>query len=83
MLYVSGIIIIVKNAGTATSNLSQAILPSGATISAPTIIKAGAVTFVVTTDRSGEKTSPAKENARHNSREAGARPAATPELDST
>lgn len=55
MLYVNGIMIMVRKAGTATSNLSQAILPSGATISAPTMISAGAVTFDVTTDRSGEK----------------------------
>lgn len=84
MLYVNGIMIMVRKAGTATSNLSQAILPSGATINAPTIISAGAVTFDVTTDRSGEKNVASKKRipvtiAANPDRA----PAATPELDST
>ena len=55
MLYVKGIAITVKNAGKAISNLSHSISLSDCAIKAPTIINAGAVTCVVTTDKSGEK----------------------------
>ena len=63
MLYVNGIMITVKNAGTATSNSFQLISPKFDTIRAPTVIKAGAVTAGVTTANNGEKNSATKKNA--------------------
>src|SRR5690625_6777186 len=45
----------VKNAGTAISNLSHSIFFSEADIKTPTIINAGAVTSEVTTLSNGEK----------------------------
>ena len=60
MLYVRGIAIIVKNAGTAISNLVHSILPSVDTISTPTIINAGAVTSEVMTNNNGEKNKASK-----------------------
>jgi len=62
ILYVSGMEIIVKNAGTAISNFFQSISPKDETIKIPTIIKAGAVTAAVTTLSNGEKNSASKKN---------------------
>ena len=47
--------IIVKNAGTATSNFVQSIFPSDYTINTPKIIIAGAVTAYFTTWNKGNK----------------------------
>ena len=47
--------IIVKNAGTATSNFDQSIFPIDDTINTPTMISAGAVTADVTTCNKGKK----------------------------
>jgi hypothetical protein len=55
ILYDNGMAIIVKKAGTAISNFAQSIFPKDETISTPTMIKAGAVTAVVTTDNNGKK----------------------------
>ena len=52
---VNGIINIVKNAGTATSNFFQSISPNADTINTPTTINAGAVTALVITPSTGEK----------------------------
>lgn len=45
----------VKKAGTAISNRVQSIFPNEETINTPTIIKAGAVTADVITDKTGKK----------------------------
>ena len=55
MLYVKGIPTIVKKAGIAISNLPQSISRSDEAMSTPTTIKAGAVTWLVTTVNNGEK----------------------------
>ena len=60
MLYESGIVINVKNAGIATSSFFQSISPIEDTINTPTIINAGAVTGAVTTLNNGEKNSDSK-----------------------
>lgn len=84
MLYVSGIAIIVKNAGTAISNLVQSILLRFATISTPTMIKAGAVTCEVITLSTGEKNSDSKNKTPVTiAAKPLLAPAATPALDST
>lgn len=55
ILYDSGIMIIIKKAGTASSKRAHSILPNEETIRTPTIINAGAVTAEVTTDSTGKK----------------------------
>src|SRR5699024_10609112 len=62
ILYVSGIINTVRNAGTATSNLPQLIFDKLDAIKIPTIISAGAVTSDVNVTISGEKNIAAKNN---------------------
>lgn len=83
MLYVKGMAIIVRKAGTATSNFVHSIFPNEATINAPTMINAGAVTAAVTTDNNGKKNSDRINNAAVTS-EANPvlAPAATPADDS-
>ena len=63
MLYERGIVIIVKNAGTAISNFFQSIFPNEDTINTPTIINAGAVTADVTTCNNGKKKSDKRKHA--------------------
>ena len=53
ILLVNGIMMIVKNAGTATSILFHSIFLREPHINTPTIINAGAVTADVTTDNKG------------------------------
>src|SRR5699024_6787872 len=55
ILYVNGMAAIVKNAGTAISNLSHSISFKEEDIKTPTIINAGAVTSDVITLNNGEK----------------------------
>src|SRR6478609_7448331 len=84
MLYERGIIIIVKNAGTAISNFVQSIFPIDDTINTPTMISAGAVTADVTTSNKGKKKRDKRKHAAVTS-EANPvlAPAATPADDST
>ena len=83
ILYVNGIAIIVKNAGTAISNRFHSILFKDETINTPTIIKAGAVTAEVITDNTGEKNKASKNNTPVTIAANPVRaPAATPALDS-
>lgn len=62
ILYESGIVIIVRNEGTAISKRDHSILPRDETMSTPTMINAGAVTGAVTTDRTGKKNSASRKN---------------------
>src|SRR5699024_7912286 len=59
----NGIMIIVKNAGIATSILSHSISFKLDTINTPTIINAGAVTDDVTIANNGEKNNARKKNS--------------------
>lgn len=81
---VKGIMIIVRKAGTANSKRFQSICPNEDTIKTPTIISAGAVTALVTTDNTGEKNNASKNKIPVTIEAKPVRaPAATPEDDST
>ena len=83
ILYVNGIDMIVRNAGTAISNRFHSILFNDETISTPTIINAGAVTAEVITDNTGEKNSASKNRIPvTTAANPVLAPAATPALDS-
>ena len=74
----------VKNAGTAISNLSHSINLKEEAIMTPTIISAGAVTAEVTTDKIGKKNNAKMKHAAvTNEAKPVFAPAATPALDST
>src|SRR5699024_1508237 len=62
MLYVSGIEMMIKKAGTAISNRSHSIFFKEEDMSTPTMMSAGAVTSTVMTARSGEKNNASKKN---------------------
>ena len=83
ILYANGIVIIIKNAGTAISKRSQSIFPNDETINIPTIIKAGAVTAGVITPNNGEKNNASKKRTAVTTEANPERaPAATPAEDS-
>src|SRR5690625_7648359 len=74
----------VKNAGTAISNLSHSIFFNEADINTPTIINAGAVTSEVTTLNNGEKNRANKKNPAATTAVNPVRPPTpTPAVDST
>src|SRR5699024_6894787 len=84
ILYVNGIAIIVKNAGTAISNLSQSICFKAVDINTPTIINAGAVTSTVMICSNGENNNANKKNpAVTTDANPVLPPTPTPEVDST
>src|SRR5699024_12047085 len=84
ILYVNGIAIIVKNAGTAYSNSCQSMFLSDVDISTPTIIKAGAVTSTVMTCNNGENSRASRKNAAVTTEANPVRPPTpTPDDDST
>ena len=62
ILSLSGIVMIVRNAGTAISKRFHSILPRLDTIRIPTMISAGAVTSDVITSNNGEKKSAKRNN---------------------
>lgn len=81
--YDNGIMIIVINAGTATSNFFQSISAKLAAIKTPTTTNAGVVTALVTTSISGLKNIANKKQKPVTTLANPVRaPTATPELDS-
>src|SRR5690625_3974059 len=75
---------IVRNAGTAISNLSQSMFLSEVDINTPTIINAGAVTSSVITPKRGEKNSANKKSPPVTTEANPVRPPTpTPAVDST